>query len=142
MRNKYKICRGYKNEFEKTSIEDISFPSSCNEYTKYINVTKSVPIHVRAAKNYNKMLDILDIANKNPKISNGDKIKYIYLNVPNKLTGSENVMAYIGYPPLEFHLKSHVDYKTQFEKAFLSPVKSITKLLDWNIESESYATLF
>jgi len=56
------------------------------------------------------------------------KIKFLYLKSPNPvggITGKDCVISFMTSLPKEFDLKNYIDYDTQFEKAFLDPLKSI-----------------
>jgi DNA polymerase elongation subunit (family B) len=70
-------------------------------------------------------------------IQEGDKIKYVYLKVPNSIR--ENVIAFISDFPKETGLLNSIDYKLQFEKSFLQPVKVVTDAIGW--KTEETATL-
>jgi hypothetical protein len=46
----------------------------------------------------------------------------------------------ISYPvriPKEFNLQEYIDYDTQFEKAFIEPVKVILDCMNWQIEKRN-----
>jgi hypothetical protein len=49
----------------------------------------------------------------------------------------ENVISAIDSLPKEFILEDYIDYETQFEKNFLSPLRSITDVIDWQLEQRS-----
>jgi len=70
-------------------------------------------------------------------IQEGDKIKFVYLQVPNRM--GENVFAFISDFPEETDLRKSIDYKLQFEKSFLQPVKVVTDAIGW--KTEETATL-
>jgi hypothetical protein len=46
----------------------------------------------------------------------------------------------ISYPvrlPKEFGIQEYIDYDTQFEKAFLEPIKVILDCMNWSTEKSS-----
>jgi len=47
------------------------------------------------------------------------------------------VVAFPNDLPKEFELEKFIDYDHQFEKAFLSPLKTILEKIDWNWEEVS-----
>jgi DNA polymerase elongation subunit (family B) len=72
--------------------------------------------------------------NKYSLVNNGEKIKYIYLKEPNTI--QENVIAFIQDFPHELGLDKYIDYELQFEKSFLSPIKSILDSIGWSTEKK------
>jgi DNA polymerase elongation subunit (family B) len=124
----------FKKEFPKLPPEQISFPRSVNELSKYKCSTKiykeKTPIAVRGALLYNHMVKKKNLTNKYSFISNGEKIKFCYLKEPNPL--HENVISYIQEFPKDFELIEYIDHNLQFQKAFLDPIKSILDCIGWS----------
>ena len=136
-----KFIDKFRNEFNNMDLEDISFPRGVNGLTKWYDSAtlykKSCPIHVRASLLYNLQLKTKKLLHKYPMIQEGDKIKFVYLQVPNRM--GENVFAFISDFPEETDLRKSIDYKLQFEKSFLQPVKVVTDAIGW--KTEETATL-
>jgi hypothetical protein len=135
----------FKKEFKTLKAEEISFPRSCNGLKEYHDPStiyrKSTPIAVRGSLLYNHHLRRLKIDKKYPVINEGDKIKYCYLKKPNPL--GENVLAFVSTIPAELDLQKYIDYDTQFEKAYLEPLKAILDCLGWQTEkTNSLESLF
>ena len=128
----------FKEEFFSMPPEDIAFPRSVNGLTKWSDpVTlykKSCPIHVRGALLYNFQLKKRKLTYKYPLIQEGEKIKFCYLQKPN--TVGENVISFISNFPTEIDIHKNVDYKLQFEKSFLYPLKIILDAIGWKTEKE------
>ena len=128
----------FKTDFFNMPPEDIAFPRSVNGLTKWRDpVTlykKSCPIHVRGALLYNNQLKKNKLIHKYPLIQEGEKIKFVYLQTPN-LVG-ENVFSFISNFPQEVKISKNVDYKLQFEKSFLYPLKIILDVIGWKTEKE------
>ena len=121
-------------KFKNMPPEDIAFPRGCNNIDKYVSretvYTKGTPMHVRGALVYNHLVRTQKIEKKYQLIQDGDKIKYLYLKEPNHIR--ENCVAMNGLMPKEFDLHRHIDYDTQFQKAFLDPLNTIVESLNWN----------
>jgi len=136
--------REMKEQFKSLPVEDVAFPRSVNLYKKgkdgspirpYSLGDKGLPIQVRGALLYNYYLQVHNLTNKYESIHTGEKIKFCYLKQPNRLN-SENVVAFSGILPEEFGVREHVDYDTQFDKAFLEPVRSILDAVGWKTEHQ------
>jgi hypothetical protein len=125
----------FKTKFYKLSFEEVSFPRSVQDLTKYKNETKSIPIHVRGAITYNNRIKKLKLQKKYELIQDGDKIRFSYLKMPNPL--HENVICAFSQLPNEFRLDEYIDYDTQFDKAFMSPLRAILEVINWHEEKQS-----
>lgn len=130
----------YRKEFETLPLADIAFPRGVNGMVKYSGgksiYTLGTPIHVRGALIYNHFLVERNLNAKYPMIQNGEKLKFIFLKEPNTI--QSNVIAFPqGGIPEEFDLNKYIDYNTQFEKAFLDPLKIILDSIGWKTEKTS-----
>lgn len=129
--------------FKEHRAEDIAFPRGVSDLDKYISMQtiykKATPIHVRAAIVYNYNIDKFGLDSKYQKISSAEKVKFIYLKLPNPI--KENVIAFNTVLPPEFEINNFIDYKTQFEKAFLSPIRSILEVIGWSDKPNNINTL-
>ena len=137
----------FKAKFFAAPAPDIASPRGANNivedsdkdriYKKQKGVT--TPIHVRAALLYNHHLKRLGLDKKYHLISNGEKIKYVYLKMPNPFY--ENV---IGFPggvlPKEFGLDDYIDYDLQYEKAFKDQLDALIAPMGWSLTEK--ASLF
>jgi DNA polymerase elongation subunit (family B) len=130
------FVESFKKEFYNLPPEDISFPRSVNELTKYRSYqtiyTKGTPIHTRGALLYNHYIKDKSLDSKYPLINNGEKIKFIFLKNANPIR--ENVISFIQQFPKELGLNKYVDYDLQFEKSFIDPLKSILNCIGWSVE--------
>ena len=89
---------------------------------------KGCPIHVRAMLSHNHCLT--DDDNILP-IVEGDKMKFTYLKEPNPYYAynqKSNVMGFLNGVPKNFDPK-YIDFKTQFEKYFISPLDIIRSVI-------------
>jgi DNA polymerase elongation subunit (family B) len=123
----------FKEEFKSLPPEEISFPRGLNGLFTYADPVslykKGTPIHVKGAILYNHFLKQHELTNKYPLIQEGEKLKFTYLKMPNPF--KDMVISYPGRIPKEFNLNEYIDYDTQFEKAFLEPVKVILDCMGW-----------
>ena len=128
-----------RSDFKKLPPEQISSPRTVSDVKKYQShsqiYVKGTPIHVRGALLFNYYIQEKKLTNKYSLINNGEKIKYIYLKIPNTIR--ENVISFIQEFPKELNLDKYIDYDLQFEKAFLEPLKSILDAIGWGIEKKS-----
>ena len=125
-----------RKEHMNLTAEEIAFPRSANNIGKFKDPTtlyrKSTPLHIRGSIMFNHYLKEKDVLHKYNAINNGEKVKYVYLIIPNP-TG-ENVMSFINIFPKEFGLNRFVDYDRMFTKGFLDPLKAILTTIGWSTE--------
>ena len=116
------IRKTYK-EFVQQPLEQISTPKGVGDYDKY-SIPLSLPFQYKAhTPMANKASIIYNYIIKERKlplqeVSNGTKIKYIYVLESNKY--KTNVIGYVGNFPKEFSKIFIFDLDTQFEKQFLN----------------------
>tara|TARA_A100001035_G_C27761666_1_gene491533 strand:- start:1136 stop:1780 length:645 start_codon:yes stop_codon:yes gene_type:complete len=131
-----RFIEDFKIEFKKQPPENISFPRSANNVNqfkdKHTVYKKGTPIHIRGSILYNKLLNDRDLTNKYELISGGDKIKFVYLKVPNSIM--ENIISFPEVLPKEFKLHNYIDYDLQFAKTFTEPMKIIMDAIGWKVE--------
>lgn len=130
----------FRSEFETLPLADIAFPRGLNGLVKYADKKtiygSGTPIHVRGALVYNHFLRSNNLDTKYPLINNGEKLKFIFLKEPNTI--QSNVISFPqGGIPEEFALSKYIDYNTQYEKAFLDPLKIILDSIGWKSEKTS-----
>ena len=77
----------------------------------------------------------MDLEKKYPAIQDGEKLKFTYLKMPNPL--KDTVISYPTKLPTEMGLDNYIDYDTQFDKAFLDPIKIILDCMGWKTEKTS-----
>lgn len=131
-----KHCR---QEFGTLRFEEVGKPSgvkgTVDYFDKYNLYRKGTPIHVRASLIYNKIIQENQLDKKFPVISDGDKIKFCYMKMPNPLR--ENVFAVSTVLPSQLQLEKYIDYDKQFEVVFISPLKKILDAIGWTTEKVS-----
>lgn len=136
--NIHKYIRDVKKEFLALRAEEIAFPRTANNIDSFADrdsiYGKGTPIHVRGSLLYNFWVRKLKLEGKYPLIHDGDKIKFSYLSMPNKIR--ENVVAFPadGKIPEEFGVLDRVDRELQFEKSVIAPMQILLTAVKWHTE--------
>ena len=121
-----------KDMFMREKPENIAFPrgvSDLNKWTEGVRdgeLKSGTPIHVRASIMYNRFKDKSD-----PPIRNGDKIKFIYLKMPNPTKQDIIGFPVMGEMPMRDKLIKYIDWNLMFEKTFLAPLEGLTAACGW-----------
>jgi DNA polymerase elongation subunit (family B) len=131
----------FRDRFISLPAEDVAFPRGVNGLERYRDIkniySKGTPIAVKGALIYNYMIQKKNLDRKYEAIREGDKVKFLMLKVPNPTP--EKVLAFTSNLPKEFELEKYIDYDTQFQKAFIDPIKTILETVGW--QHERTATL-
>lgn len=120
----------FRKEYDTMSLVDIGSPRSVNNIEKEPAIGRGLPIQVSAARTYNRVLTNEGLNTIYESIRDGEKIKYVYLRVPNRF--QSHVMGFMNYPPKEFELEKNIDRELQFQKTFIQPLKKLTDLVSWS----------
>jgi DNA polymerase elongation subunit (family B) len=125
----------FEKEFFASPFEVVAFPRGVSDLEKYADKNKvfgfKTPVHVKGSLFFNHLLKKMKLDDKYERISSGDKIKFCYLKEPNIYRTP--VISCGAVVPEELDLKRHIDYHTQFEKAYLSPLSNITDAIGWQL---------
>lgn len=128
----------FRSKFMKLPFEDVAFPRGIKDMRTYRDAAsiykKGTPIHVKGALIFNQLLKKHDIRNIQP-ITEGDKIRFAYLKLPNPV--KDTVISVPDFLPPEFDLDQYIDRQTQFEKAFLVPIDTIASIIGWSLEDKA-----
>ena len=118
-----------KELFFKTPYNEIAFPRGVNHIQKYIDKAytfkKGTPIHSRGAIVYNRYIEQKGVQHIFPPIREGDKIKFIYLFIPNIL--GSNVISFHKRLPDE--IIKYIDYDKMYYKTYFSVLENFQKVL-------------
>ena len=99
-----------------------------NAFSQY---KKGTPVHVKSAINYNSLIDYWYEGKKYGKITNGNKIKWVYLK-ENEF--GFDTIAYKGYedpPQILDMIKKYIDHNKMYEQAMSKKVGMFYKALKW-----------
>jgi hypothetical protein len=125
-------------EFLELPVEAIAFPRGVNGIVKYGDAeeiyTKGTPLHVKAVLLYNNQVKKLGLQRKYPYISDGDKIKFVYLKDPNPI--GDKAIAFPRILPPEFKAGNYIDYGHMWELTFESPLSKIVDPINWRTEKQ------
>ena len=131
--------QNFKQQFRNLPPEEVAFPRSVSNITDWHDrktiYGKGTPIHVRGSLLYNKYVKDNKLTNKYELVTNGDRIKFTYLKMPNSIR--ENVIAFPDVLPKELKLDPYVDYDLQFEKTFIEPLNFILGAVGWTAEEQA-----
>jgi DNA polymerase elongation subunit (family B) len=131
--------RKFKTHFCDMPAEDIAFPRGVNNLEKFRKADtiygSGTPIHVRGSLLYNYHIKDKGLDKQYELIKSGEKIKFIYLKLPNSI--KENVISFFNFIPDELNLNDSIDYDLQFEKTFLSAIRPILESVGWSEEKKA-----
>lgn len=135
----------FKHSLDSVHYLEIARNTSANNITEYDTDTsgalnkfrKGTPIHVKASIVYNRLLKYYQIENRYEKITDGEKIKYVYLkNNPLQI----DALAVKGYhDPKEIIelVIQYIDADASFEKELRNKLDDFYTALNWgNIPTE------
>lgn len=129
------------DKFKSLPVEDYSFVMGISDYEKYSTrcngfvTCKGMPAHVKAAYYYNMLLEKLNLTGKYEAIETGDKVRYFYVNQPNKYGIS--AIAYKYYYPEEFESIFQPDIEKMFEKLIFSIIERFYEAVNWRLNRPS-----
>lgn len=121
-----------RTKFMNASLSSIAKVSSISKLNYKLG-EKSIPINARAAMVSNDCI-AKNFNGRFQQLVSGEKVKMLYL-VKNNPLGS-NIFAF-NDENFALNFKQYVDWDTNFEKFFLSPLEIMTKPLGYNISKQS-----
>lgn len=133
------FVRAFKSEFSTLSADMVAAPRGVSEVAGYENgndgIKKGAPINSKAAIYYNRAIRRLGLEGKYDLITNGSKMKYVFLKQPNP--ARTPIMGFTSYLPKELNLDKYVDYDTQFDKVFLDPISIVMSAIGWTMKEQN-----
>jgi DNA polymerase elongation subunit (family B) len=125
------------DKFKQLPIEDVAFVVGMRGYEKYapqcngFNACKGMPVHVKAAYYHNTLLSSLEIDQQYEAIKSGEKMRYFYIDKPNKYNIS--VIGYKYYIPDEFRDLFQIDTEKMFGNIVYSVVERFFNSVKWDL---------
>lgn len=123
--------------FKELPFEDFALIKGIKEYDKYatrcdgFNTVKRMPGHHKAAYFYNLLVQRHGLDAKYEQITSGDKIKYMYLDKPNKY--DIDVIGFKGHFPDEFDEILKPDIEKMFEKVIYAAIERFYECAGWKL---------
>jgi DNA polymerase elongation subunit (family B) len=127
--------------FKGLSPQELAFVMGVRGYEDYaarsneFTTAKGMPIHVKSSYFYNLLLDKLNTGNKYESIGSGDKVRYMYVERPNKY-GLDSIGFKYDYPN-EFKELFKPDYDKMFEKILYQAIERFYDCVGWKIRKPS-----
>jgi DNA polymerase elongation subunit (family B) len=136
-----KILNKAYETFLTLKPEDISYVMGLGNYEKSaakcdgLNIGKGVPIHAKAAHLHNQVNRKLGIEDKYEDIGSGDKVRYFYVEQPNKY--GVNVIGFKYEFPKEYNELFNLDYDKMFDKILFEGMKRFYDSVKWSVRNPS-----
>jgi DNA polymerase elongation subunit (family B) len=135
----------FKRQLGEVLFAEVAKNSSIKDIKKYQDpvkdavlgtFAKGTPSHVKAAINYNKLLQMFKCPPKYPPIRNGDKVKVAYLK--NNRFGLEELAFRGDSDPQEIidFIKEHFDANELFNSELDGKLRAFYNALSWEFPSE------
>lgn len=123
--------------FKSLGVDSIYKNSNINNYEKYAEkctdfvVANKTPGHVKAAYYHDLLIDKLGLENKYAKFKSGEKVKSVYLKVPNKY--GIDCIGFKSKFPEEFSEIFEVDYEKMFGKILYAAIERFYESVNWKL---------
>ena len=149
----------FKRDLLTKHYDEISMPTGVKKIKKFIETSKrnsfttsdkravitpykkGTPVHVKSSINHNDLLRYFGDDKKYQYISDGDKIKWIYLK--NNSIGMETI-AFKGHedsPKVIKFIKDYADYEKMYEKALEKKIAMFYESLMWSLPMDKSSTI-
>jgi len=128
-----KLLIQYRDEYDNLPLVEIASVTGVSQINKWVeedgSLKNGTPHGARSAYNYNKLLKEHGIEDKYYPIREGDKVKQVFLRMPNP--ASVEKLAFMRTIPEEFGLEKYIDRDTMWDKTVISPTKIILTAIGW-----------
>lgn len=129
------LVKKIRVNFMDLSTNDIAIPRGVNNLEKYASYDDNIyikgsPKNVKAALIHNHLVDKYKLST--PKITSGNKIKYIDLKRPNPI--HQDVIGFTRFLPKEFDIEQFVDRRAIFDVSFMAPLQIFLDAIKWTPE--------
>ena len=130
----------FKESMKLLDFDRIAMPTGINNLKKYTNgkkgkftkFAKGAPAHIKAALTYNDLLRHFGVGNKYEKISNSEKIRWVYLKQNDLGLLSCGYKGYEDPPQIIDFIKKNIDYKKMYAQMLEKKIMMFYESLKWN----------
>ena len=130
----------FKESMKLLDFDRIAMPTGINNLKKYTNgkkgkftkFAKGAPAHIKAALTYNDLLRHFGVGKKYEKISNSEKIKWVYLKQNDLGLLSCGYKGYEDPPQVIDFIKKNIDYKKMYAQMLEKKIMMFYESLKWN----------
>ena len=130
-----KFIKAAKKHFLKMPFEKIAKSVSTSKLSNYQSITTSgIPPYYKGALTYNAWLKKHDTIGKYESIKEGEKVKWIYINVNNPF--KSNAIAVPGKFHPDFLNSFKIDYERQFEATVMGMVEGVFHACNWSFDDK------
>ena len=144
-----KFILNFKNSMRLMDVDKISIPIGVKNIYKFIGTKngqfsghkKGTPVHVKAAIAYNDLLRYYKQDKRYEKITNGSKIKWMYLK--NNNFGLK-VLAYKGYedpPEIMKFIRDNINPNKLYKQALEKKIMMFYEALGWDEPTDATKTI-
>lgn len=121
----------YLDVARNTSVKNISDYNK--GITKLNEFRKGTSAHVKAAITYNMLLLHFNLHTKYEQISNGEKIKYVYLKENPLKLETVGLRGYNDPPEIVEIAENYIDYDALFENELKTKIEDFYTALNWGL---------
>ena len=130
----------FKESMKLLDFDRIAMPTGINNLKKYTNgkkgkftkFAKGAPAHIKAALTYNDLLRHFGVGKKYEKISNSEKIRWVYLKQNDLGLLSCGYKGYEDPPEIINFIKANIDYKKMYAQMLEKKIMMFYESLKWN----------
>ena len=144
-----KFIINFKNSMRLMEVDKIAIPTGVRNITKYLDKDrkpfstnmKGTPVHVKSAIAYNDLLKHYNQDKRYEKISNGSKVKWVYLKNNNL---GLNTVAYKGYedpPEIVKFIRDNINPNKLYKQALQKKIMMFYEALGWNEPTDATKTM-
>ena len=144
-----KFILNFKNSMRLMDVDKISIPIGVKNIYKFIGKKngqfsghkKGTPVHVKSAIAYNDLLKYYNQDKRYEKISNGSKIKWVYLKNNNL---GLNTVAYKGYedpPEIMKFIRDNINPSKLYKQALHKKIMMLYQALGWDEPTDATKTI-
>jgi DNA polymerase elongation subunit (family B) len=130
----------FKESMKLVDFDRIAMPTGVKNMKKYsagkngnfTQFAKGAPAHVKAAITYNDLLEHFGVSGKYEKISNSEKIKWVYLKQNEFGLDSCGYKGYEDPPEVIGFIKQYIDHKKMYAQMLEKKIMMFYESLKWN----------